>query len=105
MLSQGHSGGLANLVHAFKEKGLGEIASSWVRIGENLPISPEQIQQGMSREQLQQLATNAGIQSEAVSAKLAELLPVVVDKLTPNGVIPEGGLLEQGLNLLKSKLK
>ena len=105
MLGQGKSGGLAGLVQAFQAKGLGEIVSSWVSTGENLPISAQQLQQGMGREQLQQLAAKVGISSEAASAMLANILPGVVDKLTPTGAIPEGGLLEQGLSFLKSKLR
>jgi uncharacterized protein YidB (DUF937 family) len=53
-------------------------------------------------EKIQQLAAQVGIPPETVSSKLAEFLPVIVDKLTPNGVIPEGGLLEKGLDFLKS---
>ena len=104
MLSQSESGGLASLVQAFKEKGLGEIVSSWISIGENLPISAEQMRQGISRQQLQELAAKTGLSLESVGTQLAALLPVVVDKLTPNGVIPEAGLIEQGLSFLKSKL-
>ena len=51
-----------------------------------------------------QLASQAGLSSDAVSSQLADLLPGFIDKLTPDGKIPSGGLLEQGLNLLKGKL-
>ncbi len=105
MLSQGGSGGLANLAKVFQTHGLNEIISSWIGTGENLPITPQQIQQGLGKEQLQQLAAKAGIPPETASAILAKLLPGFIDKLTPNGQIPEaGGLLEQGLRLLKGKL-
>jgi uncharacterized protein YidB (DUF937 family) len=50
------------------------------------------------------LTAKAGIQPEELSAKLAEHLPGVIDKLTPNGTIPEGGLMEKGLEFLKTKL-
>ena len=51
-----------------------------------------------------QLASQAGLSSDAVSSQLANLLPGLIDKLTPDGKIPSGGVLEQGLNLLKGKL-
>lgn len=99
-------GGLAGLVQAFQNGGLGEIAKSWVSTGQNLPISAEQIQSVLGNSGLlQNLASQFGLNSEQVSGQLAELLPQVVDKLTPNGTIPESNdLVAQGLDLLKGKL-
>lgn len=103
-LISGQEGGLGGLVEAFKQKGLGDVASSWVSTGENLPISAEQIQQVLGNEQVQQIASKLGIPVGDASQGLASMLPQVVDKLTPNGAIPEGGLMESALNLLKGKL-
>ena len=104
LLNNNPAGGLGGLVQSFKDKGLGDIVSSWVGTGSNLPISSEQIQQALGAEQVQHLAGKAGISPETASANLAELLPNVIDKLTPNGQLPSGDLLSQGLSLLKSKL-
>lgn len=104
MLNNNQAGGIGGLVQSFKDKGLGDIVSSWIGTGSNLPISPEQIQQALGAEQVQQLAGKAGISPETASANLAEMLPNVIDKLTPNGQLPSGDLLNQGLSLLKSKL-
>ncbi len=104
MLSDKEGGGLAGLVQAFLQKGLGEIISSWISTGQNLPISPDQIKEGFNSEALQNLAAKAGISTEETTAKLSELMPNLIDKMTPDGVIPEGGLLEKGLDFLKSKL-
>ena len=101
---QGGSGGLAGLLKGFQAHGLGEIISSWIGTGENLPISPQQIQQGVGMEQLQQLASKAGLSPEAARTMLAQILPGFIDKLTPDGQIPQEGLLEQGLRFLKGKL-
>ncbi len=104
LLGNNQAGGIAGLVQSFKDKGLGDIVSSWVGTGSNLPISPEQIQQALGAEQVQQLAGKAGVSAETASANLAELLPNIIDKLTPNGQLPSGDLLNQGLGLLKGKL-
>jgi uncharacterized protein YidB (DUF937 family) len=96
-------GGLAGLVQAFQKNGLGDIVNSWVGTGKNLPISPEQIQQGLGGDFLKELASKAGLNPEAAKSQLAELLPGLVDKLTPDGKLPESNLLEQGLNLLRGK--
>ncbi len=94
---------MAGLVQSFQQKGLGEIISSWISIGQNLPISPDQIKEAFSSETLQNLAAKAGISTEDATTKLSELMPNLIDKMTPDGVIPEGGLLEKGLDFLKSK--
>lgn len=104
MLGQSGPGGLTGLVKAFHAQGLGEIVSSWVGMGQNLPISAGQIERGLGLEQLQQLAANADLPLEAASTALASLLPGVIDKLTPGGTVPEGGLPEQSLGFLKRKL-
>ncbi len=97
-------GGLAGLVQAFQKNGLGEVVNSWVGTGQNLPISAEQIKQGLGSGLLEQLAGKAGLSADATSNQLASLLPNLVDKLTPEGKIPDSNLLEQGLSLLRGKL-
>lgn len=96
-------GGLGGLVQSFQQGGLGEIVNSWVSTGQNLPISAEQLQSVLGGGQLQDIAAKLGVSPEQASGSLADLLPQVVDKLTPNGQVPEGGgdLLAQGLDMLK----
>jgi len=83
-----HPGGLSGLVQEFHQKGLGEIASSWVSSGQNLPISADQIQQVLGNSPLlQQFAAKAGISPQDASAKLAQYLPQIIDHLTPQGKV------------------
>ena len=58
----------------------------------------------LGSDKIQEIAAKLGITDSAVSSGLAALLPQVIDKLTPDGVVPEGGLLDQGLDILKQKL-
>ncbi|THJ22174.1 MAG: DUF937 domain-containing protein [Nitrospira sp. CG24D] len=103
LLGQNSSvGGLAGLVQTFQKNGLGDIVNSWVSTGKNLPVTPQQIQQGLGGDLLKQLATKAGISTEAAGAQLAGLLPDLVDKLTPTGKIEVGGL-DQLLKLFQGK--
>ena len=99
-----HVGGLGGLIQAFQKNGLGDIVNSWVGTGKNLPISPEQIHQGLGGDLLKQLASQAGLSTEAAGGQLANLLPGLIDKLTPGGKIPDSTLIEQGLTLLRGKL-
>ncbi|SPP64687.1 YidB family protein [Nitrospira lenta] len=95
-------GGLAGLVQTFQKNGLGEIVNSWVSTGKNLPVTPQQIQQGLGGDLLKQLATAAGVSTDAAGAQLAGLLPDLVDKLTPTGKIEAGGL-DQLLKMMQGK--
>lgn len=104
LLGQNSSiGGLAGLVQAFQKNGLGEIVNSWVSTGQNLPVTPSQIQQGLGSDVLKQLAGKAGLSPDAASSQLSGILPNLVDKLTPNGKIEAGGL-DQLLKMVQGKL-
>lgn len=104
LLGQNSSiGGLAGLVQAFQKNGLGEIVNSWVSTGQNLPASPSQIEQGLGSDILKQLASKAGLSSQDASSQLSNVLPNLVDKLTPNGKIEAGGI-DQLLKLAQGKL-
>jgi uncharacterized protein YidB (DUF937 family) len=96
-------GGLSGLLQQFHDKGLGGLVSSWVGTGQNLPISADQLQNVLGSEQVKELAAKAGISPDAVSSHLAQLLPMLVDKLTPNGQVPQSSsLVEEGMGMLKN---
>ncbi len=96
----GQSGGLSGFVQQFASKGLGDVAQSWVSTGKNLPISPDQLQSVLGSDVVKGLASKLGMDSNALTSQLSNLLPQAVDKLTPEGKIPEGDILSQGMNLL-----
>jgi uncharacterized protein YidB (DUF937 family) len=100
---QNHPGGVNGLVQSFHDNGLGGMVSSWVGSGANQSISPEQIQQVLGSGPVQALAAKLGVSPEQASSTLSQLLPTVMDKLTPNGQVPEhSNLLEIGESLLSS---
>lgn len=100
---QNQPGGLQGLVQSFHDKGLGGLVSSWVSTGPNPPASGEQINEVLGSEQVKALAAKAGISPDVASSAIAQLLPSIVDKLTPNGQVPEhGNLLEMASGILKS---
>jgi uncharacterized protein YidB (DUF937 family) len=93
--------GLGGLVEAFQAKGLGDVVASWIGTGQNLPVSAEQIQSVLGSGLVQQLAARVGLPPEAATALLAQILPQAVDRLTPEGTVPAGGLLGQATGLLR----
>lgn len=102
LLGNNNLGGLAGLVQAFQKNGLGEIVNSWVSTGQNMPVSPQQIEQGLGSDVLRQLASKAGLSPQDASSQLSNLLPNLIDKLTPNGKI-EADPLEQLFKLVQGK--
>jgi uncharacterized protein YidB (DUF937 family) len=94
------SGGLGGLVQKFTSNGLGNIVSSWTGTGENLPISPDQISKVLGPDTIKNIAEKTGLDSNAVTGQLTTLLPEAVNKLTPDGKIPEGDMLKKGMDIL-----
>jgi uncharacterized protein YidB (DUF937 family) len=101
LVNNPQTGGLQGLISSFEQNGLGDVVASWVGTGQNLPISAEQLQSVLGNEQVQAIAQKLGFTPQEVSGHLAELLPQVIDKLTPGGTVPEGGELGGLLGMLK----
>lgn len=100
----GGGGGLMGLVQGFQKKGLGEVVNSWVSTGENKPISSEQIEQGLGTTTIEKWSAECRISPQETRNRLAQILPNLVDKMTPQGQVPEGRELDAVLSFLKNKL-
>ncbi len=100
------SGGLQGLANKFFQGGQGSAFSSWVGMGENQAISPDQIQKVLGSELVSALAAKIGVDPAQASHFLAEYLPKIVDKLTPQGKLDPTADHQQGLaNLLPALLQ
>ena len=97
VLSGLDAGGVNGLLQSFQQKGLGDIVASWVGTGQNQPISAAQIREGLGSDLLASLAEKSGLPAEELSSQIAGDLPDFIDTITPNGTVPEGGLLELGM--------
>lgn len=89
--------GLSGIVKQFTEKGLGDVVSSWVGKGENAPVSPEEVKNVFGDDSIDEIASKTGLDKKEVTGQLSDILPQVVDKLTPDGKIPESN--ESGIDL------
>ena len=89
-------GGLAGLVEQFQRGGLGDVMNSWIGTGQNLPVAPDQLGQVLGGDLLGKLAQHTGMDQGDLLGQLSQLLPQMVDKATPEGRIPEGGLGDIG---------
>lgn len=96
--------GLSRVVHSFHQAGLGWAVSSWVGTGRNVVISSTELRQGLGAERLQQLAELSGVSTDGAAHILAELLPPVIDHLTPEGLLPDAVQLAQSVSIIKRAL-
>jgi uncharacterized protein YidB (DUF937 family) len=90
-------GGLPGLIDKFRNGGLAEIVTSWVGTGTNLPVSGEQMTNALGSDKIREIAASLGLSDTEAADKLASMLPQVIDKLTPQGEVPDGNTLEQGI--------
>jgi uncharacterized protein YidB (DUF937 family) len=86
-------GGLNGLIQQFKEKGAGDIISSWVSNGENQAISPDTLHSVLGSDTVTNLASKVGVEPEQVTGLLSQILPHVVNAATPEGEVPAEGKL------------
>jgi uncharacterized protein YidB (DUF937 family) len=100
----GGAGGLAGLVQKFEQGGLATIVQSWIGNGPNQPVSAQQLQQILGGTHLQDLAAKLGVSPEAAAQQLAQVLPHVVNHLTPDGKLPATDPLAGAMGMLKKLL-
>ena len=98
------NGGIQGLMNKFSQDGLGDVFSSWVGMGENKSISPDQINSLLGSQQLQGLASSLRIDTSQASGFLADYLPKIVDKLTPSGQVDANADSSEGLAALLPSL-
>jgi uncharacterized protein YidB (DUF937 family) len=84
-----NAGGISGLVDKFTQSGLGDVAASWIGKGENKPVTPQQIEAALGSDKVAELAKEAGIPADKGAEVLSQVLPTVVDKMTPDGEIPD----------------
>ena len=99
LLTDPQSGGLEGLIARFEQQGLGHLVASWVGTGDNLAITPDQVQSVLGEPHIAAVAQRLGLSSADVANQLAGLLPHAVDAVTPAGAVPQGGVLTQALSV------
>ena len=97
-------GGLADLVAQFQRAGFGDQARSWVSTGQNQPIPPEAVEQVFGPQGVAEIARRAGLSEHDVSRGLSQLMPEVVDRVTPDGELPDSASLLASVDSLAKRL-
>ena len=96
-------GGLSGLLDKFRQSGLGQHADSWVAGGPNIPVTGAQVHQALGSGALNDIAAKLGIPVGQAGSTMAQLLPELINQLTPNGQLPadHGNLVADGLKILQ----
>ena len=89
------SGGLGDLLNQFQQKGLGDQADSWVSNGHNKQIAPGDLANALGADQIEALTSQSGLSRDDLLQGLSQFLPDVVNKLTPDGRLPDENELSE----------
>jgi uncharacterized protein YidB (DUF937 family) len=81
-------GGLGGLLGKLQQGGLGDQTKSWVGTGQNQPVSPNQLGQALGPNIIKTLSQMTGVSEDELTKQLSQGIPVIVNKLTPNGKLP-----------------
>jgi len=80
--------GLGGLMDKLQKGGLGGVINSWIGPGQNQTVSPGQLGSALGPDIIKTLAQRSGIPEEELTKQLSQVLPGIVDKLTPQGRLP-----------------
>lgn len=94
-------GGMDGLVSKFQSKGLGDVVQSWISSAPNKSVTADQIMNVFGPSMIQRVSSKVGMTPESLSQQVATYLPLLVDKLTPNGTIPHEGWWARSLDKAK----
>lgn len=97
------NGGIGGVLERFKSKGYSQQAASWVSTGENEELQPQAVNELMGTEELSRMSQQLGVSEEEVSSSMAQILPEVMNQLTPQGGVPDDGdeVLNRGTSMLE----
>ncbi|GAB4190638.1 MAG: YidB family protein [Wenzhouxiangellaceae bacterium] len=95
------NGGLEGMLQQFQQGGLAEQVASWVGSGSNASLDMDQLRSALNQDQVAQAAQANGLSMDDALSGLTQVLPQLVDRLTPDGNVKSGDdLLSQGLSAL-----
>jgi uncharacterized protein YidB (DUF937 family) len=87
VLAQTQYHDLNGLVAALEKGGLGPQVQSWLGNGQNMPVTADQLKAVLGNAQVQDFARHLGLPVDEMLKLLAQYLPEIVDKASPNGVL------------------
>jgi uncharacterized protein YidB (DUF937 family) len=101
------NGGLGAVLQRFRQNGYGPQANSWMSTGPNDPIAPDAVDEVIGHEELSRLSQQLGVSDREVASGFAEIMPEMVNQLTPDGELPPDAdrVLDDGRMTLEQYLR
>lgn len=101
------NGGIGAVLDRFKQQGYGRHAQSWVDTGQNETLDDQAVQQVVGQDELRQMAEKLGVPEDQVAQAFAQIMPEMVDKLSPEGRVPEQAddVLDEGRQTLEKEIE
>ena len=90
-------GGLNDLLKQLQEGGHGDAADSWVSKGPNKDINPGDLGNALGADQINAMMQQSGLSRQELLDGLSQVLPGMVDQLTPDGHMPSADELSRRL--------
>jgi uncharacterized protein YidB (DUF937 family) len=90
--NDGGHGGLGGLVSKFQQAGLGDAMQSWIGGGPNQPVSGEEVTSALGSDTVSSIAAKLGVNPAEAAGQLSQMLPGLINHLTPAGAAPQQGL-------------
>jgi uncharacterized protein YidB (DUF937 family) len=94
-LAGGLGGLLAGLGGAGALGGLVDQVKSWVGTGQNQPLAPDQLDQAVGSDTIDQLSRQFQMPRNQLLSELSNELPGAIDHMTPNGQMPDDTELQR----------
>ena len=80
---------MSDVLDKLKNSSIGEQVQSWIGKGENKPVNADQLTQAIGQDKMEKIAQQAGTTPEQAAKTMAAKLPGMVDKMTPDGQLPD----------------
>jgi uncharacterized protein YidB (DUF937 family) len=99
-------GGLDNVLGKFREAGMADQADSWVGTGQNMNISPNQLEQVFGSSALSDIASKLGVSQDQAGSAMSQVMPELINQLTPQGQVTADSenSVAEGLDALSGSL-
>jgi uncharacterized protein YidB (DUF937 family) len=100
------NGGMGAVLKRFQQQGYGKQAQSWVATGDNEALDDRAVEEVVGREDLADMAQRLGVPETEVKQAFAEIMPQMVDQLSPQGDLPQQAdeVLDEGVQTLEKEI-
>jgi uncharacterized protein YidB (DUF937 family) len=95
LLGSRQTGGMNGLVESFAAAGLGHVVQSWIGTGANQSVGPQDLHRALGDDRVQAMSAQTGMSAAQLLPLLAQYLPVIIDRMTPNGQVPHPDMFHQ----------